>query len=101
MGNFVNVPPKDCLTGGPGPIFLTQLLLGDGVFTVGVRLLVRAENPLDLVEEVTEHLAPLPGVPMENLNEVVQVDINVFHGSGVLLRWEVLPAVVILGLWCD
>ena len=44
---------------------------------VGVQLLVGVENPADLVEEVTEKLAPLPGAFMDNLNEVVQVDINI------------------------
>ena len=66
MGDCVDVPPKDCILGGPGPIFLTQLILGDGVFTVDVQLLVGAENPADLVEEVTEKLAPLPGAFMDN-----------------------------------
>ena len=66
MGDCVDVPPKDCISGGLGPIFLPQLILGDGVFTVGVRLLVGAETPVDLVEYVTEKLAPLPGDSMEN-----------------------------------
>ena len=66
MGDCVDVPPKDCISGGLGPIFLPQLILGDGVFTVGVQLIVGVENPADLVEEVTEKLAPLPGAFMDN-----------------------------------
>ena len=66
MGNCVDVPAEDCISGGTGPIFLPQLISVDGVFTVGVRLLVGAENPVDLLEEVTDHLAPLPGDSMDN-----------------------------------
>ena len=44
MGDCVDVPTEDCISGGPGPIFLPQLISGDGVFTVGVRLLVGAET---------------------------------------------------------
>ena len=57
---IVDVPPKDCISGGPGTIFLPQLILGDGVFTVGVRLLVGAENPVNMVGEVPNALSPLP-----------------------------------------
>ena len=71
MGNCFDVPPEDYISGGPGPIFLPQLISGYGVFTVGFRLLVGAENPVNMVEEVTEHLAPLPGASMDNLNDVI------------------------------
>ena len=96
----IEVPPEECLSGGPGPISLPQLLSGDGVFTVGVRLPVGAENPVYLVEEVPEHLAPLPWTSLDDRNEFVQVDIEVFRGGGLLLRWEVFPVVVSLGLRC-
>ena len=66
MGDCVDVLTKDCISGGPGPIFLPQIISGDGVFTVGVRLLVGAETPVNLVEYVTEKLAPLPGDSMDN-----------------------------------
>ena len=66
VGDCVDVPPENCILDGPGPIFLPQLISGDGVFTVGVRLLVGTENPVDLVEEVTEKLVPLPGDSIEN-----------------------------------
>ena len=100
MGDCVKVLPKDCISGGPCAIYFPQLLYGDGVFTVGVRLLVGAKNLVDLVEEVPEHLAPLPGSSQDNLNEVVQVDIDVGLGSGALIRWEILLAGFSLGLQC-
>ena len=66
MGDCVDVPPEDCILGGPGPILLTQIISGDRVFTVGVRLLIGLKKPVGLVEEVTEKLAPLPGDSMDN-----------------------------------
>ena len=50
VGNRVQVPPEDRLLGGPCPISLPQLLLGDGVFAVGVCILVGAEHPVNLVK---------------------------------------------------
>ena len=68
MGDRVDVPPDDCLSGGLGPIVLPQLLSGDGVFTVRVRILVGTEKPVHLVEEVIEHLAPLSGCSFNGLS---------------------------------
>ena len=66
VGNRVQVPPEDRLPGGPFPISLPQLLYGDVVFAVGVRLLVGRFTLLDLVEEVPDHLASLPGSSLDD-----------------------------------
>ena len=86
MGDRVKVTPEDCLSGGPCPIALPQLILEDGVFAFGVRLLVGAENPVNLVEYVPENLAPLPTSSLDDRNKVVQVDIGVGPGGGALLH---------------
>ena len=91
MGYGVEVPPQDCLLGGPGPIPLSQFIKGDGFFPVCICLIIGAEYPVDLTEEVPEQLAPLLGVSLEDGNEVVQVDIYVCCGGRALLLRELFP----------
>ena len=66
MGDCVEVLPEDCIPCGQGPISFPQLLLVDVVFTVGFRLLVLLDNLVSLVEDVSEHLVPLPGASLDD-----------------------------------
>ena len=66
MVDHVEVPPEDCLSSGLGPISLPEIILRYGAFIVSNHLLVGAENPVDLVEEVPEYLAPLHGSSLDN-----------------------------------
>ena len=100
MGDCAKVLPENFLLCGQGLISFPQLLSGDVIFTVGVRLLVVSDNLVSLVEDVSEHLVPLPGASLDDCNEFFQIDIGVFRGGGALLFWKVFPAGVILGLQC-
>ena len=86
MGYGVKISTQDSLLGGPGPIYLPQFLLGNGFFPVRVRLLIGVEYLVYLMEEVPEHLAPLLGASLDDGNEVVHLDIDVFCGGRALLR---------------
>ena len=100
MGDSVKVLPEGCIPCGRGLIYFPQLLSGDVIFTVGVRLLVVSDNLVSLVEDVSEHLEPLPGASLDDCNEFFQIDIGVFRGGVALLFWKVFQARVILGLQC-
>ena len=95
----VQVPPEDCLSVYYAPSPCPSLFRDMGSLRLVSTSLLGQKNPVDLVEEVPEHLAPLPGSYLDDQNEFVQVDINFFHGGGVIIHWEVLPAGMSLGRW--
>ena len=77
---------------------MPQILLVDGVFYICVRSRVGAEDLFDPVENVLDHLAPIPGASLDDGNEVVQVETYICCGGGAVLRWEVFPDGISLGL---
>ena len=73
-------------SGGTRPHHLAPVSPGRWVFPFHVRLLIGSEYAVDLMEEVPEHLAPLLGASLDDGNEVVHLDIDVFCGVRALLR---------------
>ena len=74
--------------GEPGPISLPYLFPGDGVFSICICRCVGSEDPFDQAEDLLDHLEPLPVDSLDDGNEVVQVDIDIFCGSGALILWK-------------
>ena len=62
------------------------------------RFCLRVENPVYCSKKVPDHLVPLLGASLYDINKVIQVDIDVGCHIGALRGREMLLASFILGL---